>query len=298
MIFSSIKGIAIPEGAVKQIADSAGRILWKGGAVDVASLAISYSGAHTDQKDVVMSGKTYRLLTLTGSGTLTLPEEVTADVWLCNGGNGGGYGGTGGGGGRLKQSTGITLGKLTVCTVGAGGAGVVANTEAASSGLSSFGSVSPNTNQSGQQSGHGASGGGGGGYGRTRTGDGVTTVPFGETSHFYQHSAGGGGGGCEDRSEEYLGTGGKGGSNGANGSAISGYSSNVNGGVGGTRGGGTGGKGVSSGTACNAAAATYYGSGGGGGGIYFNGSGNLRNPGTGGAGYQGVIYVRIPYEQE
>lgn len=284
------EGMTKVNGAVKKIVLSAG--------IDVAALAITYSGAYTDQKDVTMSGKVYRLLTLTGSGTLTLPAELKADVWLCNGGNGGGYGGTGGGGGRLKQSDGITLATSTVCTVGAGGAGSSADIGTSASGLSTFGTISPTANGMTTQSGTGASGGGGGALNALRTGDGVTTVPFGDTSYFYQHSAGGGGGGCEDRSEEYLGTGGAGGSNGADGSAISGYSSNVKGGAGGTRGGGTGGQGVSSGTACNAAAATYYGSGGGGGGIYFNKSGSLRNPGTGGAGYQGVIYVRIPYEQE
>lgn len=75
------EGMTKVNGAVKKIALAAG--------IDVAALAIAYSGAYTDQKDVVMSGKTYRLLTLTGSGTLTLPQEITADVWLCAGGNGG-----------------------------------------------------------------------------------------------------------------------------------------------------------------------------------------------------------------
>lgn len=290
MIFSGIKGITIPEGVVQQISDGAGSILWKGG-VDVAAMAISYTGAYTDQLDVVMSGKTYRLLTLTGSGTLTLEGDVTADVWMCNGGNGGGIGGTGGGGGYLKQIEGITLDRSTVCTVGAGSSGVKSTAEAAASGLSAFGSISPNANSGATNSGNGASGGGGGVTNRTRTGGGVSTVPFGETALFYQHSAGGGGGGCYDRSENYTGTGGAGGSNGSDGNAIIGYASKT-GGAGGNRGGGTGGDSQN-----NGSNATFYGSGGGGAGTYYNKYGDASSIMTGGSGYQGVIYVRIPYEQ-
>ena len=58
------EGMTKVNGAVKKIALAAG--------IDVAALTISYSGAYSDQKEVVMSGKTYRLLTSTGSGTLTL----------------------------------------------------------------------------------------------------------------------------------------------------------------------------------------------------------------------------------
>lgn len=295
MIFSSIKGVTIPEGVVKQIADSAGRILWKGGAVDVAALAISYSGAYTDQKEVTMSGKKYRLLTLTGSGVLTIQKEVMADVWMCNGGIGGGYLGTGGGGGRVKQNDGILLAATTVCTVGAGSAGAKVDDEASASGLSSFGSISPNPNQGGVASGTGASGGGGSGSAnRSKAGDKATTVPFSETSIFEAHSAGGGGGGVWDRSEDYTGTGGAGGSNGADGDKVRTYG--TAGGLGGTRGGGAGAQATASGT--NAGGnATYYGSGGGGGGAYWNSAGINKNPATGGAGYQGVIYVRIPHEQ-
>lgn len=296
MIFSSIKGVTIPEGVVKQIADSAGRILWKGGAVDVAALAISYSGAYTDQKEVTMSGKKYRLLTLTGSGVLTIQKEVMADVWMCNGGIGGGYLGTGGGGGRVKQNDGILLAATTVCTVGAGSAGAKVDDEASASGLSSFGSISPSPNQGGVASGTGASGGGGSGSAnRSKAGDKATTVPFSETSIFEAHSAGGGGGGVWDRSEAYTGTGGAGGSNGADGDKVRAYGTET-GGLGGTRGGGAGAKATASGT--NAGGnATYYGSGGGGGGAYWSSAGINRNPATGGAGYQGVIYVRIPHEQ-
>ena len=131
MILSNIKGITIPEGAVKQIADGAGRVLWKSAPSSIVpGLVIGYTGDYTDQADVVMGdGKTYRLLTITGSGTLTLDKSVKADVWLCAGGNGGRYGGRhGGGGGLFVQSDGMQLDASTVCTIGAGASAVTSST--------------------------------------------------------------------------------------------------------------------------------------------------------------------------
>lgn len=296
MIFSSIKDITIPEGVVKQIADSEGRILWKGGAVDVSTMVIGYTGAYTDQTEVTMSGKKYRLLTLTGSGTLTLPEEVTADVWLCNGGNGGlGAGRQGGGGGYVRQENGMQITGAVVVVVGAGSAGVNSSS-GKFGGLTSFGSVSPTAQSSGAYVYNGASGGGNGGRTSIKgEGGGVSTVPFGETSLFDQHSAGGGGGGERDREADDTCSGGDGGSNGGSGLGSGGYSGYV-GGTGGTKGGGNGGTGNSQSSLAEGGAATYFGSGGGAGGHYVSTSGT-GTLGYGGAGYQGVIYVRIPYEQ-
>ena len=297
MIFSSIKGVTIPEGVVKQIADAAGKILWKPGGVDVASMAIAYSGAFTDQKDVVFSdGKTYRLLTLTGSGTLTLPEEVTADVWLCNGGNCGGmYAGPGGGGGYFVQEQGIALGITTACTIGAGAAENEGTRSPKAGGSTSMGTITPTAQAA---SANGASGGGSGGYmSSAGSGGGDSTVPFVETTLFDPHSAGGGGGGFTDLAEDKPYGGGAGGTNGANGGTRK--SDYETGGAGGTKGGGAGGNGVRSSTATTnnmGNAATYYGSGGGAGGVYYTAAGKEYG-GYGGAGYQGVIYVRIPYEQ-
>lgn len=272
------EGMTKVNGAVKKIALAAG--------IDVAALAISYSGAYTDQKEVVMSGKTYRLLTLTGSGTLTLPQEITADVWLCAGGNGGASGGRGGGGGLFSAKNKVAIDGSVVCTIGSGGsAATVGN--ATAFGASSISNGSNYYN--------GASGGGSGG-----TGGGATTVPFGSSDYFSPHSAGGGGGGSSARytngnTVHYLG--GAGGSNGANGAAskkASGWPSTKV--AGGNLGGGAGG--TYDGNRPTAGSnATYYGSGGGGGGSYENEkTGSIRR-GGGGAGYQGVIYVRIPYEQ-
>ena len=265
------------------------------GGVDVAKMAIGYTGAYTDQPEVTMSGKKYRLLTLTGSGTLTVPEEVTADVWMCNGGNGGDGGGAsmitgrGGGGGYLLQET-MQLSGNVVCQVGAGGSGGNGKASGAAGSLSSVGNASPGAQTSGAD---GASGGGydghirkSGYYGR---GAGKPTTPFGETSLFSKHSAGGGGGGWRDREDDVNNGGGNGGSNGAD---ATGAASSYNGGTGGAKGGGAGGKGNST----AGSAATFYGSGGGGSGCGYSTNGSLQFA-EGGSGYQGVIYVRIPYEQ-
>ena len=297
MILSNIKGITIPEGAVKQIADNTGRILWKGGAsVDVAALVIGYNGDYTDQTDVVMSGKHYRLLTLTGSGTLTLDTEVKADIWLCNGGNSGQGRGSGGGGGYIFQSTGQVLGATTVCVIGAGGEGGSTSTSGYAGGSTTFGDATAEAQTNGSDYiANGASGGGyGGGYdSRKGVGAYVPTTPFGETTIFDLHSAGGGGGGLRDREDNRTYNGGAGGSDGSDGSDRT--SSGNSYGTGGVKGGGVGGTGDAA-TTRNGNDATFYGSGGGGGGEYYDTAGKRTN-GRGGAGYQGIVYVRIPYEQ-
>ena len=302
MILSNIKGIAIPEGAVKQIADNAGRVLWKAAPSSIVpGLVIGYSGDYTDQADVVMAdGKTYRLLTLTGSGTLTLGASVKADVWMCAGGNGGRTGGYhGGGGGKFVQSNGVQLAASTVCTIGAGGS--AASTAAGGIGSSTtFGTLTAAQTTGPYKSGSGASGGGAGGRGvatnnqaKAGTGGGASTVPFLDAT-FEPHSAGGGGGAYEDETDDEFIGGGAGGSDGAGGSSR--VSASYNGGAGGNKGGGDGGKASASTTPRKGGAATFYGSGGGGGG-YLQDSSKDTYTGTGGTGYQGVIYVRIPYEQ-
>lgn len=55
-------------------------------AVDVSALAIAYTGNMTDEIVTMGDGNQYRLLTLISSGTLSIPAEVKADVWLCGGG--------------------------------------------------------------------------------------------------------------------------------------------------------------------------------------------------------------------
>ena len=76
--------------------------------INVAALAIVYTGNMTDEIVTMGDGNDYRLLTLTSSGTLSVPKEVIADVWLCGGGAHGCSGdpGAGGGGGYVNSAAG------------------------------------------------------------------------------------------------------------------------------------------------------------------------------------------------
>lgn len=272
---------------------SVARIFFDG--VDLATMPITYTGNFTDQRDVVMGDKTYRLLTLTSSGTLTLGDSVTADVWLCSGGNGGmGSGFAGGAGGLFVQKNNISISEPVVCVVGSGhNGGESSNSGSSFGGSSKFGEIISGIDMN--LSSNGASGGGAGGKHGANCyagkGCGVTTVPFGETSLFEPHCAGGGGGNFTELYEVDDDTrihGGNGGSDGSDG-----YNSNNTGSsIGGLKGGGNGGTSGESGND-----ATFYGSGGGAGAYYYKESTDKERWGRGGAGYQGIIYVRIPYEQ-
>ena len=259
------------------------------------STTITYTGNMTDEI-VTMTDGQYRLLTLTSSGTLTSNETLKAEVWMCNGGNGGADGNDGreGGGGGFTTTQITTLNSSTTVVVGAGGRGA-----GYFGGNSSFGTVTPQ-GFSGAGFDDGASGGGGGG-----TGAEITTYPFGDTSFFVNkpHSAGGGGGGYRSRtaSEDDTDEGGRGGEDGSDGydhdHDTGGY---YDGGGGGSYGGGAGGAAGEDGSN-----ASFYGSGGGGGGYYDrewvndNSSTEFSTTvGGGGSGYQGVIYVRIPLDQD
>lgn len=124
------------------------------------------------------------------------------------------------------------------------------------------------------------------------TGGGASTRPFGDSTNFTSLPCAGGGGTCSSASDEESGafsasTGGHGGSNGTSGASATRTDSNgAKPGSGGTTGGGAGFRNyyVSDTSSCNA---SYYGSGGGGRG------GNA----AGGAGYQGVVYIRVPGKQ-
>lgn len=288
------------------IGDASGlaRLCFSGG-VDVAALGITYTGNMTDAGVVTLSDGEYRLLTLTSSGTLTVDEEVNAEVWMCGGGTSGqaGSGATssgGGGAGAFTETGSVTLSGDMVATIGSGGAAKSNQNSAStgwfnSGGATAFAGLTTSTAFTAASNlvGGGVNGGTGGGArgGQTLSaaagqGDGVSKYPFGDTSYFAgkPHCAGGGGASYSryNAAGSLLAKGGAGGTNGGNGStgaAISDGGSNV-GGAGGTYGGGAGSNATSSGSA-----ATFYGSGGG-------GSGQMS-----GAGYQGVIYIRIPVEQ-
>lgn len=249
---------------------------------EIAQLDISYSGTIIDEAAQMQNGA-YRLLTLTGSGSLSIPQAVKADIWLCGGGLNGEKAGMGGNGACAASASEQTIQNLTV-SIG------VAAADSTISGDVSL------TATKATPSSHTGSGTGGGGYGsggstkRGTLGDGLSKLPFGDSYFTAPFCDGGGGGGVYDDGLEY--NGGDGGTNGGNGSASS--TGGRSGGSGGGLYGGDGGKGgnykVNAG-----AAATGYGSGGGGGGYLDDGATTYR--GAGGSGYQGVCFIRILLEQ-
>ena len=276
----------------------------------VSTPSISYSGTHT-VTDYTADGKAYTLYTLTGSGTLSVSGRAKGvDIWLCGGGANGrtggsrdsrpadfGKGGAGAFGAELEDAT---LSGDYVVAIGA------------AQGATSFGSLLSVSAVSGIS---GGSGGGASSYyanvypqtGAPGTGDGQSKYPFGDTTHFDPHCAGGGGGGMYYRGEgNTFGSteqGGAGGTNGGGGGTTVSGGGNGNdlgsmaGGAGGNKGGGNGGSSTDKAnsyiTTTSGTAATFYGSGGGGGGSHVNAYFEM-SPGGGGAGYQGVVYMRVP----
>lgn len=271
---------------------------------------VSYSGNYTEQC-VYMTNKAYRLLTITGSGTLALGASSKADIWLCGGGASGDKGsessgtGSGGAGAYAQSAANVTIQNLTI-QIGSGGVGYV---DAGSPRLSSWTpSAGGNSSISGDISlsatGAGTvnikSGGTGGGGGMRRvaggTGDGLSKLPFSDSYYSYSFCDGGGGGAY--RNSSTVAWGGDGGTNGGDGAAsIDNPTQNLGehvgqgGGQYGGRGGGFGWSGYSSANGVNA---TGYGSGGGGGGCAKNSDNEAS--GGGGSGYQGVCFIRIPLE--
>ena len=254
--------------------------------IDVASLSINYTGAHTDYGMVTMSdGARYRLLAFTSSGTLSIEQPVNCEVCVVGGGANGatatnkGGGGDGGAGAYLKNQS---------VSAYNGGPVVVG----ARQGVSSIADVSVNA-VSGKSGGTGAGGKTGG------IGDGISKYPFGDTGYSLwagkPHCAGGGHGADDSGSNPSQGhKGGDGGTNGSNGYQWGNHlAANPRGGVGGSYGGGTGGDYTTGGNGRNA---TYYGSGAGGGRKYLDRDYNVRCY-DGGSGYQGIVYIRIPEEQ-
>ncbi len=248
--------------------------------IDVSTLSITYTGAHTDYGMVTMSdGARYRLLAFTTSGTLSIEQPVNCEVCVVGGGaNGtkatGSGGGDGGAGAYLKNQS---------VSAYNGGSVVVG----ARQGVSSIADVSVNAVS-------GKNGGTGAGGLTTGTGDGISKHPFEDTSYSLwagkPHCAGGGQGVyaiyIEPKHTQGY-NGGNGGTNGGNGYPQgSNPVSDPSSGVGGSYGGGTG----------NGGNATYYGSGAGGGEWYENADGDVTL-GNSGSGYQGIVYMRIPEEQ-
>ena len=236
----------------------------------------AYSGAYT-LKQITSGGVTYDLYTLTGSGTLTVTGTAkNVDIWACGGGATYSHY-SGGAGAYCAQVDAQSLRGDYVVSIGSSG------------GNTSVGSL---VTANGATTANGGTGGGGGnidGLYNAPTGDGKTKYPFGDTTNFQCHCAGGGGGGVNysSDSQTWQYNGGAGGSNGGNGATSTEGIGDA--GAGGSYGGGQGGSRHSK----NGKAATFYGSGGGGYGAGSMGA-NGPNTGTAGAGYQGVVYIRVP----
>ena len=198
---------------------------------EIAQLDISYSGTYTDEA-VQMQNGAYRLLTLTGSGSLSIPQAVKADIWLCGGGLNGEEAGRGGNGACAASASEQTIQSLTA-SIGAA---------AADSTIS--GDVSLTATKATASSSTG-SGTGGGGYGsrastaRGTKGDGLSELPVGDSYVAAPFCDGGGGGGVYEDGLEY--NGGDGGASGGNGAAS--CTGGDSGGSGGGLYGGDGGKG-------------------------------------------------------
>ena len=246
----------------------------------------TYSGSYSCSA-AVMGGQNYLLLEITGSGTYSSTQATTADVWICGGGGGGGNGTnrSGGGGGYTAQADNQSFTSLSV-SIGSGGLDESGGETSVSGGVS----LSANGGESNTSTNDGGSGGGGtSSYGGK--GQGTTTYLFADST-LNLYCGGGGAGGLNDHEAYNFLIGGDGGSNGGDGTGRqynSGSStSHVAGGDGGDGGGGDGGSSFN-----NGAAATAYGGGGGGGGQTTYDTGSTYSQ-DGGAGYQGVCFIRIP----
>ncbi len=273
-----------------------------------SGLELAYTGTMT-QSNITVSGALYTLYTLTTSGTLTVTGNGTADIWCCGGGSGGKFtysyirGFDGGAGAYCANLTAKNLKGAYTVTIGTGGAG--GSTGGAGSATSIMQGETSILTANGASGKNGGTGGGAGNYTTADlkpvptvggTGDGVTKYPFSDSTNFFCHCAGGGGGAAYGSSNAAMGyhtDGGAGGTNGGNGSAnkVSTDTDSQPGGAGGNRGGGAGGLVVWHSTAAGGGSATFYGSGGGGGGLRIT---DDSARGTAGAGYQGVMYIRVP----
>lgn len=272
-----------------------------------AARYFEYTGTYTES-DITIDGKAYKLYTLTSSGTLNCSE---GRFWMCGGGAGGQTGYTylsnryvtaGGGGGGGYIVSGHVEGVHSVI-IGAGGTSDSNGGSTSCDEENALGGYCA-TGTQGATGGNGGSGGGapvyvavenyGWGNNNGGTGAGVSTYPFGVEALF-RHCAGGSAGitACKNS----KGDGFAGGTNGGNGGGTSSSDIMHTGtpAAGGEKGGGTGGRipGFREAeTVINGGDATFFGSGAGGAGAYFYSAGSASNKfGTGGIGYQGVMYV-------
>ncbi len=276
---------------------------------------LEYTGTHTVEQ-VGYDGVLWEQWALIGSGILRVVrgKAPLSKVWLCSGGSNGGQSsysdGRGGLGGYARSADDVEISGDIAVTVGAGGTVALST-----SGSTSFGSILTAPGVSRQVAARPGGTGGGRRYANgpttsgvaqsADTGDGLLKVPFGDDANFdgQIHCAGGGAGGVHYRNSSgtsfAYSHGGVGGSNGSDGTlggaGQQAQTTSKTGGAGGALGGGKGGdSGTSSSHATDTSTdATFYGSGGGGKGYYSHNGVDGVYAGVA-AGYQGIVYVRVP----
>ena len=282
---------------------------------------LSFSAAPNFTRELALGGRIWREYWITQNCGMTVTgrPNIACAVWMCGGGGGGAYarssnanpnGGGGGGGGFYALYEGpLSDGLITIGQGGAqtgtadatnGGASSLAMT-ALNETITANGGYAGTSTFSGtgypSNGGNGGSGGGASGTtGIPGTGQGGNAYPFGDMTNFANPWCAGGGAGGSLNSQTFLfRTGGAGGTNGGSGGAMQdGATSNdVMGGLGGIEGGGNGGSaraGVT--TILTGGYGTMYGAGGGGGSRRYIPP--TQAVGNGGAGFQGIVIIRIP----
>lgn len=257
-------------------------------------LTYTYTGDYTTS-----TVGTYTVLKITGSGTLTFSRDCSVDIWLCGGGANGSY--YGGGGGKKSSVSNQSFTGQTSYTVTVGSRGGTSSVKQGSTTICTASGGSGKTGGSGG-GGYGGNTTGGSGQGGTES----TYYPFNSSSYSsYPYCDGGGGGGYITGFYQTFTRydGGDGGTQGSDGSSASKRTSGTTayygngGGYYGGNGGNAKGSGTSGYSASNGYDASGYGSGGGGGGYYYyeyetNGS-RYTAYGSGGYGYQGIVFIRF-----
>lgn len=271
---------------------------------------IVFSTAPAVTRTVTWNGGQWVEYQVTKSCQMVVDGEVLAHVWACGGGAGGGYGGYGqGGGGAYATLAARSLSSGTYSVVVGAGGPAATSSFVASMVVGSASSIGSTAANGGSTYGNGGSGGGSSSLSASATncqGDGQSKYPFGDTSNFSNRSHCGGGGagvhvyyspasGGTSTNTSRTQVGGVGGSNGKNGNLATTYSLTTSGtgAAGGSYGGGKGGNATYE-SASVGGNATYYGSGGGGGSTCYKAREDVSISAKGGAGYQGIVYIRVP----
>jgi len=184
------------EGGSLYFTSASSAIFFRGGGAGVANANFTDTATGTYSS----GGKSYKFITFTASGTLTVDTAGLADILVVGGGGSGGAdgGGGGGGGGYMEQKVYLDAATHTV-VVGGGGASIPSGNAIGNTGSASYlagflasggGGGGAWTNQAGLDGGSGGGGGGSTGAGGQAAG---SQGNDGGTANTYATGAGGGG---------------------------------------------------------------------------------------------------------